>query len=496
MVEAQYRAACKTKKSILNCMRKVSSWIMFYGQVLDMLSQHHPEYVSLAWGATKFVLMVCIIPSQSVLFNSNTWQGVLNHERIGNQLSQGLLDISNLLPQSELHAKLYPTERMKASMSQLYACLLLFLRDTVRWFSRSSTGRVISAVFEPFELKRKDLIERIRACAMMIDGEASAASKAELRGLHEHVEYTGKSITVLGTRMDEIHNVHQTRLDSIDTKLQNICAELQDIRGVELKDIRNTVGDTRNRVVSLQYHDLLRKLAPKTLPEDSLGKGLSLIRRAPDHFYDENKAEQAIALRHWLEAPDSPLLVLEAAPIAQLNAKAIALEFLESLETTFTARLWHLAHTGQDEEELSHTAVLRSLIFQVLTLAPELLTSNTADLDAVTSKGHCNEAQWMDLLCGFISQLPRCFLLLESRCERGLSHKSEESLGFLESLVSRCEGSTTVFKALLIGSNASVLESSSCRGRATVMRVRWQAPPPPHMRHCRPPKWSGIPRRQ
>lgn len=37
---------------------EISSRIIFYGGVLDALSQHHPEYVGLAWGAIKFVLMV------------------------------------------------------------------------------------------------------------------------------------------------------------------------------------------------------------------------------------------------------------------------------------------------------------------------------------------------------------------------------------------------------------------------------------------------------
>lgn len=35
-----------------------SSKVAFYGAVLDVLSQHHPEYVSLAWGAMKFLFMV------------------------------------------------------------------------------------------------------------------------------------------------------------------------------------------------------------------------------------------------------------------------------------------------------------------------------------------------------------------------------------------------------------------------------------------------------
>ena len=35
-----------------------SSRVMYYGAIMDTLSQHHPEYVSLAWGAIKFLFVV------------------------------------------------------------------------------------------------------------------------------------------------------------------------------------------------------------------------------------------------------------------------------------------------------------------------------------------------------------------------------------------------------------------------------------------------------
>jgi hypothetical protein len=35
-----------------------SSKIMFYASILDVLVQHHPEYVSLAWGAMRFLFAV------------------------------------------------------------------------------------------------------------------------------------------------------------------------------------------------------------------------------------------------------------------------------------------------------------------------------------------------------------------------------------------------------------------------------------------------------
>lgn len=39
-------------------LRAVSERVIYYGNIFDILAQHHPEYVSLAWGTLKFVLTV------------------------------------------------------------------------------------------------------------------------------------------------------------------------------------------------------------------------------------------------------------------------------------------------------------------------------------------------------------------------------------------------------------------------------------------------------
>lgn len=54
---AKYEAkseASKTRKWLL----KASESICHYGQVLDVFVQHHPEYVSLAWGLMKVMFIV------------------------------------------------------------------------------------------------------------------------------------------------------------------------------------------------------------------------------------------------------------------------------------------------------------------------------------------------------------------------------------------------------------------------------------------------------
>ena len=50
-----------------------SSRVMHYKSVMDTLAQHHPEYVSLVWGAMKFLFVVSSSlspPSARPNFNS------------------------------------------------------------------------------------------------------------------------------------------------------------------------------------------------------------------------------------------------------------------------------------------------------------------------------------------------------------------------------------------------------------------------------------------
>jgi hypothetical protein len=44
----------RARKWLSSC----SSRLMYYSVIMDTLSQHHPEYVSLAWGAIKFLFIV------------------------------------------------------------------------------------------------------------------------------------------------------------------------------------------------------------------------------------------------------------------------------------------------------------------------------------------------------------------------------------------------------------------------------------------------------
>jgi hypothetical protein len=50
----------KLRKRITSFSKRVA----YYGKVLDVMVQHHPEYVSLAWGSLKLVFGVRVLARQ------------------------------------------------------------------------------------------------------------------------------------------------------------------------------------------------------------------------------------------------------------------------------------------------------------------------------------------------------------------------------------------------------------------------------------------------
>ena len=80
-------------------------------------------------------------------------QAILNHEELITEISKAISRIGDMLPRTELHSELYPTERMREAVALLYAQIIEFALMAVRW----------------------------------VDELANAASKAEIRDQHAKV---------------------------------------------------------------------------------------------------------------------------------------------------------------------------------------------------------------------------------------------------------------------------------------------------------------------
>lgn len=72
-----------------------SQRIKFYGEILDVFVQHHPEYVSLAWGAMKFLFTVRIKMHLTVVPHGTAARAMRNYNQY---LFRATSSIHTILP--------------------------------------------------------------------------------------------------------------------------------------------------------------------------------------------------------------------------------------------------------------------------------------------------------------------------------------------------------------------------------------------------------------
>lgn len=51
----------RKKSKVSEVLVRLAHGVQFYGAIFDVLAQHHPEYVALAWGMMKFLVVVSLV---------------------------------------------------------------------------------------------------------------------------------------------------------------------------------------------------------------------------------------------------------------------------------------------------------------------------------------------------------------------------------------------------------------------------------------------------
>lgn len=183
---SQYRSRSKASK-FQEWLASCSARVMYYGQILDAFSNHHPEYVSLAWGAFKFLFL-----------------SVLAHEELLVEISKAVSNLADVLPRTELHSILYPITRMRQAVALLYAKIIHFIVEAIKWCNKGKLRHAWTSIAHPFELKFKAITEEINLRSRRVDELASAASKAEIRDLHLKIHGMSSTLNTMGLQLTEM----------------------------------------------------------------------------------------------------------------------------------------------------------------------------------------------------------------------------------------------------------------------------------------------------
>lgn len=125
----------------------------------------------------------------------------MNHEEILKKVAKTLSLIANLLPLNRPSLILYPTACMQEAVARLYAHILKFFQQALKWYKAGKLSHSLNSVIRPWSVSFQDNVDAIIAEATKLRELTDMASKAELRDTHLEVLETR---TELGKAREEI----------------------------------------------------------------------------------------------------------------------------------------------------------------------------------------------------------------------------------------------------------------------------------------------------
>ncbi|RFU72997.1 hypothetical protein TARUN_9255 [Trichoderma arundinaceum] len=375
-------------------LKRFSQVVHYYGNVIEVFFQHHPEYVALAWGAMKSVFIT-----------------FLNHEATVSALAQGLSQVATVLPRTELSLVLYPTERMKRAIAQLYAHIIRFLIRAKEWYDENKLKHLWHSISRPVELRFNGLISDIESLSATVDNLAMHGSRAELRDVHQKIEQGSNELAALQKEVMETKELIVSLKSFVAGAFVNTNSLLTDIQVSNIvQSLPN--NDIPNPEISYQYNLMMRNRRLK--------QGI-----APDKY-----PVLTPALRSWSHAPGPSLLLLPAAKTLRKQMRDLAVSLVDLIRQAKAPVLWALDSNagGTTNSKLdSAVAVLRRLAEQAIALGLAHQTEATASmLHARFSRANKVE-DMIHLLATCMRNIPVVYIVIDvdpediDAAERGLS---------------------------------------------------------------------------
>ncbi|RII09750.1 hypothetical protein CUC08_Gglean005740 [Alternaria sp. MG1] len=367
-------------KKVAKWLSKFSSRICHYGQIFDVLVQHHPEYVSLAWGAMKFLFVL-----------------VENHGKQLRVLAKGLSQIADVLPHIEFANALYPTARMQQAVSEIYSRIIRFFLRAERWFQQSKLRHTWEALSRPTELYYSDLIQDVGECTKAIEVLANAGAQAEQRDMHLEIQELNK-------------------------RLQSSEQMLQEMRGllISYQSIQTSANlDTNQRLTDLQLNQIMDFLSGANALDPLKVLQYRAFMRA------RTRARQTRAdtgSQFWLnpkftawESASSPTMIMVKGEYStRFQVQSFAVDVINDLRNRTVPTLWALKSVPADgATSASAIDVIKGLVCQAIQLSISQHTERSLALSCAQFRAADSVEQWLDLLARTIASLPQLYIIVD-----------------------------------------------------------------------------------
>ncbi|KAI0971619.1 hypothetical protein F4678DRAFT_431332 [Xylaria arbuscula] len=383
---AHYEAQ-KGDSKIRQILIDLSEKIHYYGNIMDVLVQHHPEYTSLAWGAMKILFV-----------------GVVNHQTLVYRLSTGLCRVADILPRAELFLQLFPTLQVKQAIVAMYAHILRFLIRSLRWYQESKVMHMIHAITRPVDLRYDDLLTTISSLSRSLTELALASSHAEQRDMHTSIQQ--QLFCQKGIQM------------SVD-QLMNLVLEMRDSMATEQVINASARIELRQRLSDIQVNQFLGHLSETMLLDPIKAFEASLTMR---NIYRQKSSNNGPAFwldpkfQAWNRRRDSSLVMIRGTRKMRFHVRGFCTDSIAMLREAKIPVIWALKTISTQEaavDQVSTIDLFKYLISQVVSINETMHTDATLTPRLGSYFSARTEEEWVSVLASMLQGIPLLYIILD-----------------------------------------------------------------------------------
>lgn len=132
---------------------------------------------------------------------------MVNHEEKISQLSKACSKIADILPRTQLTSILYPTKGMKSAVAQLYASIMKFVQEAIRWYKQGKIAHAWNSITKPWALSFEHHAQDIDEQARRVDDLSGDALKAEVREAHSEIREARKEIQEIRLHIGKLEDL-------------------------------------------------------------------------------------------------------------------------------------------------------------------------------------------------------------------------------------------------------------------------------------------------
>ncbi|KAK4446731.1 hypothetical protein QBC34DRAFT_411234 [Podospora aff. communis PSN243] len=430
--EAQKNYHLRRNHKAWKWITRLSSRVMFYAQVMDVMCQHHPEYVSLAWGLLKFVFI-----------------GVTNHETLIKELSKALCRVCEAIKHVQLQLLLYPSKDMKEQVGSLYAHLVKFATRALKWYREPRLLHAITSITKPYALRFKDTVDDIQDTIRQIDRIALSMSQAEQRQILLKLDESRKSseveqrqirLELEATRM-ELRETRAAHSESMKLMLAEFKMAIDGAAQLQFSGLL----DTNRKISRIELSQLMAFLSTSSLPSpDAVRNTLSATRKIRLRQTPNSQTlYHSPALQEWGALPTSSQLLIEAPFVKRHTIRDFAIDVIDLVSAANIPTAWVLDAKNISAEEAAPSDIVKYLASQVLTTNQTLMDERSASLYAARFQSARTEKEWFALLGSVMEGLQQVYLVIDldlvDRLGFGPASWLSEFPKFFDLLKQRCE---------------------------------------------------------